>query len=432
MNVLCFIPPSIPSYFNAGHRLPLFMVVGYLRKQFPNDSFTCIDAGAMNITWKEVCDLFTKRFDIIALFNDYDMIDTHQRCMTYLKKLSSHTKTIAFGRLSKQIQNYFFSLGIDAVHHSGDYEAGVANYIHYLKGNIKNCPGVKLSATDEITQGVILSPDEWVLPNIFEIPYAAYSFLYKNDLNKFCGIPDRQELVVPIARGCPVGCSYCDVPPMQGKIERRLDVDKTIKYITESFDALPFEYFSFYAPTFTLNHKWVNDFCEKLSLEKKKYYWKCVTVLKTLTEALIQKMAKSGCIRISLGIESLSSGNPNTLPKCKQNMEEAFIQVALLCRQYNIELNCFIILGLPGNTPENDEYTIKLCEKYGARIRPTIYTPYQDLQEDASADDIMMYNRQIFSENLISDEDENKYYDLFYQRAYKPTGIMNKIPSQIK
>ena len=300
--------------------------------------------------------------------------------------------------------------------------------LSYLKGDRKDCPGVMLTNTDAKTQGTILSPEEWILPDVTEIPYEAYNFLYKNDLNKFCGIPERQELVMPIARGCPVGCSYCDVPLMQGKLERRLSVDKTIEYINQAFDILPFKYISFYAPTFTLNHKWVNEFCQKILKEKRKYYWKCVTVLKTLTEELIKKMALSGCIRISLGIESLTNKDPASLPKCKQNMESTFIEIAFLCKKYGIELNCFIILGLPGDTPEDSDYTIDLCEKHGARIRPAIYTPYQDLVEDVNPEKIMSYNRQLFVDDLICPHEERKYYSIFYKRLYKKTQVMENIP----
>ena len=133
MRILCLIPPSIPSYFNAGHRLPLFMTAAYLRKQFPTMQIDCQDAGALNSAWKEICDLIINEYDLIALFNDYDMVDTHGRFMMYVKKLSPKTKVIAFGRLSKQIPAYFFSFGMDAVHHSGDYEAGIYNYLKLFK-----------------------------------------------------------------------------------------------------------------------------------------------------------------------------------------------------------------------------------------------------------------------------------------------------------
>ena len=104
------------------------------------------------------------------------------------------------------------------------------------------------------------------MADVNEIPYQAYNNMYKNDLNKFCGIPHRQELVVPAVKGCPVGCAFCDVPFMQGKKERRMPVDDVVAYIEDAFNKQPFEYFTFYAPTFTLNYDWVNE------LTKSRYY----------------------------------------------------------------------------------------------------------------------------------------------------------------
>src|SRR5690606_15315161 len=135
--------------------------------------------------------------------------------------------------------------------------------------------------------------------------YDAYSLMYKRDENKFCGIPQRKELVINVSRGCPVGCEYCDVPRMQGRNERRLSVDRLIEYIESSFQLIPFEYVSMYSPTFTLNKKWVMEFCDKMIKKGSKYPWKCITTVFHLDEELIKNMAKSGCIRISVGLETL-------------------------------------------------------------------------------------------------------------------------------
>ena len=58
MKILCIIPPHIPSYFNAGHHLPLYYVASYLRENITNISVECVDAAALNYTWKEICELF--------------------------------------------------------------------------------------------------------------------------------------------------------------------------------------------------------------------------------------------------------------------------------------------------------------------------------------------------------------------------------------
>lgn len=431
MKILCMIPPYLPSYFNAGHHLPIFLVSAYLRKNLTQDDtqVDCYDCAALNYTWKEICNLLCKQYDVIVLLNDYDAVDTYERFMYYKHSISPQTKTITFGRLSKQIPGFFFQFGIDAVHASGDYELGVYQYVMHLYTPKAQIPGVLLSNKEVRSTGSVLDPNDWVLPDVTEIPYQAYSYMYKNDLNKFCGIPDRQELVLPIARGCPLGCSFCDVPTMQGSFERRLSVERTIDYIQKSFATLPFEYITFYAPTFTLNKKWVKSFCHNLLALKTRYSWKCVTVLKLLNEELIRLMSESGCIRISLGIESFTNTAAMKLPKLKQDTLDTFMNITQLCQHYHIELNCFIILGLPQDSPEEVQNTINICMQQGARVRPTIYTPYHLMQDTMSIAEVNRFNRQLFVPDYLPSDIAQRYYEIFYNnRADTSTRVMNNIP----
>ena len=114
MDVLCIIPPHIPSYFNAGHHLPVFQVAAYLRHHAKTASVMAIDAAALNSSWKEVCDILVQQPKLIALMNDFDGIDTFPRFIEYVKRLTPGSKIITFGRLGKQIPNFFKKLDIDA------------------------------------------------------------------------------------------------------------------------------------------------------------------------------------------------------------------------------------------------------------------------------------------------------------------------------
>src|SRR6266403_4637431 len=248
MRILLIIPPHIPSYFNAGHHLPLFQVGAYLRKRLPWAEVSCVDGAALNIGWREVCTLLAKPVDAIGMMNDFDGIDTFGRFLSYVSELCPTASIFTFGRLSKTSPKFFQQLGFDGVLCSGDYEPGVELYLRSLRGEAEQVPGfwIKTRPTDEILPGVVLPSESWVLPDVTEIPYLEYGRMYQNDLNKYCGIPECLELVVPVARGCPVGCSFCDVPLVQGHKERRLPVDTTISYIREAFSLRRFEYVSFY------------------------------------------------------------------------------------------------------------------------------------------------------------------------------------------
>lgn len=434
MKILCTIPPIIPSYFNAGHHLPIFQVGAYLRKLEGAHEVVCVDASALNYTWKDICSLLLQQFDVIILMNDFDGIDTFDRIVHYIRKLSPHSKLLTFGRLSKQIPEFFHRYNFDAILCSGDYEAGAGAYIKHLQGLQNNPPGISLKTGQSYTKpipGLFLLPEEWGVPNVAEIPYSAYSRMYINDLNKFCGIPERHELVVQVARGCPVGCSFCDVPIMQGKKERRLPVPLVIAYIEDAFNQQPLEYVSFYAPTFTLDKRWVYELCQDLINKGRPYYWKCVTTIHHLNTDLIEKMAAAGCVRISVGLETLTARAYTELPKLKRSSEEAFLQIAESCNLNGIELNCFIILGLPGDTPHDVRHTFQIVERVGGRIRPTIYTPYGTMSASMSVQEVATYNRQVFIEGLVDPKTAHEYYALFHGwGSDRITQVMKKIPSR--
>jgi anaerobic magnesium-protoporphyrin IX monomethyl ester cyclase len=116
------------------------------------------------------------------------------------------------------------------------------------------------------------------------------------------------------------------------------------------------------------------------------------------------------------------------LPKCKQEILQPFENIVKICNEYNVELNCFIMLGLPGDTPEDVEFTLNTCLKYGARIRPTIYTPFPNLRDDMTLEQVADFNRQYFPKNYLEPEIAQKYYKLFYDfKGDRPTTVTRNI-----
>jgi radical SAM superfamily enzyme YgiQ (UPF0313 family) len=273
----------------------------------------------------------------------------------------------------------------------------------------------------------MLSAEDWVLPDVLEIPYSDYQRMYQNDLNKYCGIPECLELVVPVARGCPIGCSFCDVPAMQGLRERRLSVIRTVSYIEEAFLLRAFDYVAFYAPTFTLNRTWVMELCKALQSTRKRYPWKCATTLAHLDRELLCAMSRAGCVRVSVGIETLDSNAGRTLPLLKRDIEKDLQQIASECRKNEIEMNCFVIFGLPGDTYEGVKYTIDRLLALGVRIRPTVYTPYHQLRSDMTIEDVSRFNRHLFLGDNTR-ESRAAYYRLLYaNKGDKPTNVTQAI-----
>jgi radical SAM superfamily enzyme YgiQ (UPF0313 family) len=270
-----------------------------------------------------------------------------------------------------------------------------------------------------------------VLPDITEIPYHAYDWLYRDDQNKFCGIPGRRELVVPAARGCPVGCHFCDVPAVFGKPDRRLSVSRVLSYIEHSFDALPFEYVAFYAPTFTLDRRWVVELCDELVRRGSPYPWKCATTVHHLDEDLIRLMHASGCVRVSVGVETLEEKAHPTLPRIKRKSDSELRSLAAWCAGTGIELNCFVVVGLPGTSVGGAEETVAHVRELGARVRPTMYCPHERLSAELPVEEMSLYNRQLLRDDTIGEPDERRRaYDILFGQERRKTQVTARIPER--
>jgi radical SAM superfamily enzyme YgiQ (UPF0313 family) len=436
MKVLVVWPPHVPSYFNAGHHSPLYQTSGYLRTIAEVDSVTAVEAGLLNMNWKAVGDLlFQSGYDLIAIMNDIDAVDGLERFVDYARQLSPRSRLITFGRLSSLLPGFFGGLDLDAVVTSGDFESGVADYARAVAtgGPTGPLPGVAVRVDGQwLPQrepGRMLPATEWVLPDVREIPYAAYDQLYAQDAHKFCGIPQRRELVVPVARGCPIGCDYCDVHQIAGLRERRLPVPVVLDYLDRCRELSPYEYVAFYAPTFTLNKAWVRELAAALLDRPNLLRWKCSTTVHHLDEDLVALMGRSGCVRVSVGLETLEPAGHGTLPRAKQVHEDQFRQLGRWCADAGIELNAFVIVGLPGTTATGVDRTRTVVREAGARFRPTVYTPFERMRPSMSSQEIARFNRQLLPPGTVPPGvDTTELYQYVFGADDRLTKVFDKIP----
>ncbi|MFF3978116.1 B12-binding domain-containing radical SAM protein [Streptomyces sp. NPDC055808] len=439
LRVLVIWPPQILSYFNAGHHNLLYSVAGHLRRLDEVGHVDTLDASVESLTWKEVGDrLHQGGYDVVAVANDLDGVDGLTRLLSYARHLAPTAGLVTFGRLSGMRPELFTHFDLDAIVGPGDYEPAVSAYVravHAGRVAAGTVPGVWLRVDGQWNEpgrpGAVLSDEDWVMPDVREIPYHAYDWLYRDDQNKFCGIPGRRELVVPAARGCPVGCEYCEVPAVFGRPDRRASVERVVRYIEESFAALPFEYVAFYAPTFTLNRAWTVRLCEELVERGARYPWKCATTVHHLDEELVALMGRSGCVRISVGVETLAESGHPALPRLKRKGTTAVEALAAWCERAGIELNCFVIVGLPGTAVDDAEAAIAEVRALGGRVRPTMYSPHELLRPGMSADAISLHNRQILPEGVFPDTAERRRaYDIIFGRERRTTHVDESVPQR--
>jgi len=226
-----------------------------------------------------------------------------------------------------------------------------------------------------------------------------------------------RELSVTVARGCPLGCAFCIIHNYQGRKERRQSVESVLACINQARASYPFDYVSMFAPTFTLQRDWVLDFCAVLERHPQHYRWKACTTLQDLDEELIRRMGSAGCLRLSVGLETLDPGAIGFLPSRKRASEAQLRQVARWAQESGIELNCLVMLGMPGQTLEGVEHTFQVIRESGGICRSMMFTRYDNLSPDMEENALPMHCRQVIEEPL-----DEKTLRHFYRLHFGPAG----------
>lgn len=161
-----------------------------------------------------------------------------------------------------------------------------------------------------------------------------------------------EEIWIPFQtrRGCPIRCSYCSTPALEGTRIRKHPIDAVVQGIARHV-AAGFDRFHFVDNTFNLPPRYAKDLCAALCAAGLRIRWRSILYPGSVDEELVRKMAEAGCIEVSLGFES---GCPAILRKLNKTYDLAQVRAASeMLRNYGISQIGFLLLGGPGETKES-------------------------------------------------------------------------------
>ena len=202
--------------------------------------------------------------------------------------------------------------------------------------------------------------------NLDEVPKMRLEFWNdKHFLKPYRGKMYRTG-VFEASRGCMHKCHYCINRAMQvfqedaGKVRRNKSVDKIISEISEHQKERKFELIMFTDDNFLARQPSELDiFFERWSKEVKIPYW-VNTCIETVNEHNLPKLKESGCIGISIGMETGSDFvRENLLLKGKMKNDFYLEKFALMVK-YKIPSSVNNMIGIPGEYEEDFFETIKL------------------------------------------------------------------------
>ncbi len=273
---------------------------------------------------------------LVRIENIYQTINFSK----FIKTIKNDLKIIIYGDIVNLLPNFFKKIPFfDALVVEGDWELSLLSYIKYLKNNNKNILlGVYVKKLKKFFPGKTLG-NKWSFSDIKKTPHDFY-----NCLN------GKKQISLTISRGCPYNCSFCLSVCTFGNKDRRKSVDDIINFIDKN--KFFFDSFKLFAPTFNINKKWVEEFCNKIINNKIKTSWCSTSRIDLLDdEKIIKLMKNAGCYKVSVGLETI---NKSSKFLNKEFSKDQIIRVARFFNKNKIVLKGLIMLGVPGQ----DKYDI--------------------------------------------------------------------------
>ena len=249
---------------------------------------------------------------------------------------------------------------------------------------------------------------------------------------------------VVASRGCPYRCAFCSASVVFGNKVRY----KPVGTLIQELDILKKEYgargIMFFDSTFTVDRRWMEEFCRESIKAKIGLPWACNSRVDTVDEELLSLMKDAGCWAMLYGIESANQKSLDLMNK-KITVQQNTIAVELA-----LKLGYFVyttyILCLPGEDEKDVLSTIDYARGLGNHLANFyLPVPYPStklrqichdtggLRQDAQWQDYNAwdYSNPVYVNPLIGKEKMVSLYKKAYFNFYSNPQVWLKHAAEI-
>ena len=179
------------------------------------------------------------------------------------------------------------------------------------------------------------------------------------------------------SRGCPFNCSYCSISAFYGGKYRQRRVEDVIADVKD-YISWGYDRFWIHDDNFTTDTAWLTRFCDMVEEENLKFNFSCMSRINFIEQhpELVARLAKCGCIMMSIGVES---GVPEVLKSINKKItREQILRAVDVLKKQGISFSFFMMLGSGDefDTPEILEKNINFFSKLPGIISVSILTPF--------------------------------------------------------
>ena len=206
--------------------------------------------------------------------------------------------------------------------------------------------------------------------------------------------PSRQRAVAALllSRGCNSRCSFCASHTIWGSrlITRGVDcVLGEVRHITRD---LGVNALVFVDQAFGEDVAWTNELCLRLCEAHIAAKWYCMAK-PTLEQSLLSMMARAGCTKIGVGVETADLDMRRALNRPGDSDLDDLNHLFRACNKSGIVVKVYFMIGFPWETPE---YLMRTTKRFlenleANELKITFFTPFP------GTDDWSKYSNQLIT-----------------------------------
>jgi anaerobic magnesium-protoporphyrin IX monomethyl ester cyclase len=224
----------------------------------------------------------------------------------------------------------------------------------------------------KIKNKIKINPRRLFIQNLDSLPFPAWHLL---SMEKYQDLAKNKQtarksnkrwMTVLTSRGCPFQCTFCSGREIMGLKWRYRSPENVLKEIETLVRKYKIKRIEFEDDNLTLNRNRIERICDLIIEKKINIEWATPNGVRadTLDFELLKKMKKAGLKQLFIAPESGDQRVVNQVIKKNLDLRKVE-QVARDCKKLSIELYCFFMIGLIGETPKDMIRTMDFAFKLG-------------------------------------------------------------------
>ncbi|MFH0832265.1 MAG: radical SAM protein [Candidatus Aenigmatarchaeota archaeon] len=311
-------------------------------------------------------------FDVIGLTGIVTQYNYIKKLVGKIKELHPKKKIVIGGPLATIVPELLLQKTVVDVVVVGEGELTAVDLAKTLEknGNLNKVRGIYFRTGRKIVK----TAPRPLIQNLDDVPFPAWDIFPIEIYLKYhiYGYGDFNSMNLLTGRGCPYKCIYCnDAFHNQSRLRSPENIIEEMEVLKEKYKV---SRFSFSDETFVVNRDRVVKFCNLLIEKKMNITWDAAGRVNVSDLELLKLMKKSGCVALLYGIESANQKNLNTIRK-GVTLEQQYEGV-MNAKKAGVHPRVSIMIGIPGETKESIEDTVRYMKKVNELEYFFYFTPY--------------------------------------------------------